>query len=293
MAAPQLLRIAAGASVHRVFSAPPETLEAIGRDGDSGLFGPGSVAWKVHAHPAALVGGIRSLIVQTLHPLAIAGVVEHSDYRLDPIGRLQRTVAYVAATTFGSSDQAREAVAAVRRVHEHVKGVAPDGRPYAANDPDLLAWVHHVEVESFLMAYQSCGPGLSARDADRYVEEMAGLGELIGARSPLTTAHSLHAWVLHHPHVHATPEARSAVRFLAGLPLPLSARPAYAVLFGAAASLVPWRRRLELGLVLPGPAGGKLVCEPAARALCSVMGWVIGPSPALTRATERVRRGGS
>lgn len=288
-AAPPLLRLAAGSALHQVFSAPPETLRAIGNGGDAGLFGPDSVAWRVHAHPSALVGGIRSLLVQTLHPLAMAGVDQHSDYRSSPIARLQGTVSYVATTTFGSTAQAREAVAAVRRVHEHVRGVAPDGRPYSANDPDLLAWVHHVEVESFLLAYEHTGPGLRAGDADRYVAEMARLGELIGVRSPLANAAALHNWVLHHPDVEVTPEARSAVRFLARLPLPLAARPAYTVLLSAAIGLIPLRWRLELGLLLPGPVTGRLACVPAARALCAAMGWALGPSPALMAATARVR----
>jgi uncharacterized protein (DUF2236 family) len=242
----------------------------------------------VHAHPAALVGGIRSLIVQAMHPLAMAGVAEHSSYRADPLGRLQRTAAFVAATTYGSTEQAQAAVASVRRIHNRVRGVAPDGRPYDANDPALLAWVHHVEVESFVLAYRRVGPGLSATEADRYVEEMARLGELMGARPLLTRWAELHEWVLHHPEARASEQARSAVRFLAALPLPLAARPAYAVFLGAAISLVPLRWRLQLGLPLPGPVSGRFVSEPAARFLASAMGWALGPSPALANANARV-----
>lgn len=284
-----LLRRAAGGALREVFSAPAPTLRALTGAGDAGLFGPRSVTWKLHAHPSALVGGIRSLIVQTLHPLAMAGVAQHSDYRSDPLGRLQRTSAFVAATTYGSTAQAEQAVAAVRRIHKSVRGLAPDGRRYDANDPALLAWVHHVEVESFLLAYRRVGPGLSDADADRYVGEMARVGELFGARPLFTKAAPLQQWLLHHPEVRATSEARDAVRFLAGLPLPLVARPAYAVFFGAAASLVPWRWRLQLRLLLPGPVSGRLVSEPAARALIAAMGWVLGPSPAMTNADARVR----
>jgi uncharacterized protein (DUF2236 family) len=287
-AAAGFARLAAGAALREVFSASPHTLQAIAGEGDAGLFGPDSVAWRVHGHPSALVGGIRSLIVQTLHPLAMAGVAEHSDYRSDPIGRLRRTTAFVAATTYGATAQAEAAVAAVRRVHERVRGTAPDGRRYDANDPDLLAWVHHVEVESFLLAYKRVGPGLSPAEADCYVEEMARLGDLMGARSPLTKARPLMDWVRHHPEVRVTPEARSAARFLVGLPLPLAARPAYAVLLSAAISLVPLRRRWELGLLLPGPVTGRFACEPAARGLLAAMGWALGPSPALANARVRL-----
>jgi len=284
-----LVRATAGGALREIFSAPVPTLRAIAEGGgDSGLFGPGSLAWKVHAHPSALVGGIRSLIVQTQHPLVMAGVVQHSEYRSDPLGRLQRTSAFVATTTYGSTALAEQAVAAVRRLHEHVRGVAPDGRPYYANDPALLAWVHHVEVESFLLAYRRVGPGLSDVGADRYVGEMARLGELMGVRPLFSTVGPLHEWVLHHPDVCGTPEARRAVRFLTALPLPLAAWPAYAVFLGAAISLVPWWWRFQLGLLLPGPVVGRLASEPVARALTSAMGWVLGPSPALANAGARV-----
>lgn len=285
-----LAQRAAGSSLREVFSAPPRTLDAIAGAGDEGLFGPGSVAWKVHAHPAALVGGLRSLIVQTMHPLAMAGVADHSNYRSDPLGRLQRTAAFVATTTYGSTAQAEAAVAMVRRVHERVRGVAPDGRYYEANDPALLAWVHHVEVESFLLAYWRVGPGLGPFEADQYVREMARLGELMGARPVLTRWLDVHEWVLHHPEVRVSEQARSAVRFLSSLPLPLAAKPAYTVFFAAAVSLVPLRWRLQLGLPLPGPISGRLLSQPAARALASAMGWVLGPSPALANARARVAR---
>ncbi len=284
----RLVRQAAGSSLREVFSAPRRTLDAIAGPGDEGLFGPGSVAWRVHAHPAALVGGIRSLIVQAMHPLAMAGVADHSSYRTDPLGRLQRTAAFVATTTYGSTAQAKAAVASVRRTHERVRGVAPDGRPYDANDPALLAWVHHVEVESFLLAHQRIGPGLTEADADQYVKEMARLGELMGARPVLTRWTELHEWVLHHPDVRASEQARSAVRFLAALPVPLAARPAYAVFLGAAMSLVPLPWRLQLHVPLPGPISGRYVSEPAARALAAAMGWALGPSPALANARARV-----
>jgi hypothetical protein len=111
----------------------------------------------------------------------------------------------------------------------------------------------------------------------------------MGARPLFREVRPLHQWLLNHPEVRATPEARRAVRFLTGLPVPLADRPAYAVLLGAAISLVPWRWRLQLGLLLPGPAAGRLVNEPLARALTSAIGWVLGPSPALANAGSRLR----
>src|SRR3954464_2761524 len=141
---------------------------------DDGLYGPGSVTWRVHSSPAvALVGGLRSLIVQSLHPLAMAGVAEHSDYRERPLKRLQRTAEYVAVVTFGDSEQAERVAARVRRVHQKVHGTDPvTGRPYSAADPDTALYVHMTEVHSFLAAHRaSIDDPLSAGEEDLYFEE--------------------------------------------------------------------------------------------------------------------------
>ena len=112
---------------------------------------------RVHADASMFVGGLRALLLQSLHPLAMAGVAEHSDYRGDPWGRLQRTSTFLAVTTFGPAAEAQRAVDRVRGIHRRVSGVAPDGRPYAAGDPHLLEWVHIAEVDSFLLAHQLYG----------------------------------------------------------------------------------------------------------------------------------------
>ena len=283
-----VMRRAASATMRQVFATPPTDAAFDTGDRDAGLFGPDSVTWRVHSNLSMLVGGIRALIVQTLDPLAMAGVADHSLYRSDPLGRLRRTAAFIATTTFGTTAEAEAAVARVRAIHDAVRGIAPDGRPYAASDPDLLAWVHHVEVQSFLVAYQRVGPGLAPADADRYVAEMARLGVLLGVVDPVTDAATLDRWVRERPDQRASADARRAVRFLIAPPLPMSARAPYAVLFAAAVSLVPLRQRLALGLVLPGPVTGRLACEPAASALLTALGWSLGPSPALRRARARV-----
>jgi uncharacterized protein (DUF2236 family) len=164
--------------------------------GDPGLFGPDSVTWRIHSDGSMLVGGIRSLLVQMLHPLAMAGVAEHSDYRRHPERRLARTSQYVALTTFGTTEQADQAFAMVERAHRHVHGIAPDGRPYSANDPHLIAWVHHAEVDSFLRAYRRYGAAtLTDADADRYVDEMAVVCERLGGETPARSVAELDAWM--------------------------------------------------------------------------------------------------
>lgn len=132
-----------------------------GPPGDPGLFGiaPGDPVWRVHGHATGmLTGGFAALMLQSLHPLAMAGVDQHSDFRADPVGRLNGTVRFITTTTFGSSDAAREVVDLVRRIHTRVHGTAPDGRPYRADDPDLLTWVHTAEVRSFLAGHQAYAP---------------------------------------------------------------------------------------------------------------------------------------
>src|SRR3954453_16879647 len=138
---------------------------------DHGLFGPGSATWRVHSSPAvALVGGLRSLIVQSFHPLAMAGVAQHSDYRAKPLKRLQRTAEYVAVVTFGDTEQAEQIAARVRRVHAHVKGIDPvTGKPYSADDPEIALYVYAGEVHSFLAAHRVyAGHRLSAGEEDLY-----------------------------------------------------------------------------------------------------------------------------
>jgi uncharacterized protein (DUF2236 family) len=252
--------------------------------GDPGLFGPHSVTWRVHQDAAMFVGGLRALFLQTLHPLAMAGVADHSAYRDDPLGRLTRTATYVGVTTFGTTHQARDAISSVRRVHDRVVGVTPDGRPYRANDPHLLTWVHHTLVDSFLRAYRRYGSGsLSRAEADRYVDEMAVLADEWGAEPAARSVTELRAY-FHAvaPELGATPSARDAARWLCLPPLPLAARPAYAVILPAAVGLLPGSARRSLRLPL-APGVDPLVVRPATTVLLRSLHWVMAgwsPGPA-------------
>ena len=153
---------------------------------DDGFFGPASVAWRVSADLAAPVAGLRSLLIQALHPLAMAGVDQHSDWRRDPVGRLAATSSYLATVSFGDRAAAGRAAARVRRIHEHVHGTDPvTGRPYAASDPALLLWVHATLVESTMVARELFGTPLAGADGDRYVAEMAVAAELVGIPAAL------------------------------------------------------------------------------------------------------------
>ena len=152
--------------------------------GDPGLFGPDSVCWRVHADfTSMLIGGIAALMLQALHPLALAGVWDHSNFRQDMLGRLRRTGQFLSGTTFGSTRDAQWLIDKVRTIHLQVTGVAPDGRPYAASDPELLTWVHVAEVSNFLAAHlRYLNPAMSGADQDAYYAETALIAERLGAR---------------------------------------------------------------------------------------------------------------
>jgi uncharacterized protein (DUF2236 family) len=148
---------------------------------DDGFFGPASITWRISGDLSAPVAGLRSLMIQALHPLAMAGVDQHSDWREDPVGRLAATTAYLANITFGERAVAERAAGRVRRIHKRVTGVDPEtGKPYAASDPALLLWVHAALVDSNIAARDLFGTPLSGEEADRYIEEMVVAAELVG-----------------------------------------------------------------------------------------------------------------
>jgi uncharacterized protein (DUF2236 family) len=151
--------------------------------GDPGLFGPHSVVWKVHADfSAMMVGGLSSLMIQALHPRALAAVWDHSNFREQLKARLGRTALFVAATTYGGIAMATQSIQRVNAIHAKIEGVDLQGQPYKANEPDLLRWVHLVETVSFLYAYQHLAlRPLSVSDCNKYVVEMNKVGEMLGA----------------------------------------------------------------------------------------------------------------
>jgi len=238
---------------------------------------------RVHGDAAMFVGGLRALLLQSLHPQAMIAVAQHSDYRRDPWGRLQRTSTFLAATTYGTADDAQRAVDRVRRVHEHVSGTGGDGRPYRAGDPHLLRWVHVAEADSFLRCHQRYGARpLDAAGCDGYVADAAVIALALGVPDPPRTQAELAAALdEYRPELRAIPEAVEASRFLVrNPPLPLAARGPYALLAATAVAELPaWARR-ELRLPLPpGPLarGAESVLVPAAgHGIVGAVRWVMG-----------------
>jgi len=274
----------AGDAIRRTFrvilsgdpNGEPPWVRAIGAPGDAGWFGPGSATWEVNGSLATLVGGPRALLLQACHPLALAGVEQHSTYRTDPLGRLQRTNLYVTTSTFGSSEQAEQTAAMVRRVHERVSGTAPDGRPYSAQDPRLLLWVHIGLTDSMLVAYQRFGRGLV--DADQYVAEMGQLASALGVENPPTTVAELaEAFNSFQDEIAGGPDARAVARFLRfpGRALPVGAWGPYEVLVRAATDLLPDWAHEALGTSARPAAVESVdsaVCATTLRALQTILG---------------------
>ena len=221
-------------------------------EGDPGLFGPDSMPWEVHNDfTSMLVGGIASLLLQMLHPLALAGVWDHSNFRQDMLGRLRRTGQFVAGTSFAPTASADWLIDKVRTIHLQVTGTGLDGRPYAASDPELLTWVHVAEVSNFLAAHlRYRNPHLSGADQDRYYDEIALVAERLGAthvpRSRQQIADYLEGI---RPQLLCDERSHEVIRLLLNAPAPsLLAKPFGALMMQAGIDLLPDWASDQLGL---------------------------------------------
>jgi len=245
--------------------------------GEPGWFDDDAPIRRVHADASMFIGGMRALLFQSLHPLAMAGVAQHSDYRADPWGRLQRTADFLAATTFGPASEAQRAVDVVHRVHQHVVGTSSDGRPYAANDPHLLHWVHIAELDSFLAAHDRFGlQPLLGSERDQYVAESAVVARALGVEHPPETEDELRQHLrTFRPELRGTREARDAARYLIiQPPLPLAARAPYGLICAAAVAQMPAWTRLPLRLPWL-PVSEAAVLRPAGELVTRTLRWAL------------------
>jgi uncharacterized protein (DUF2236 family) len=245
---------------------------------------PDGVARSVHSDlPTMLIGGVTALMLQTLHPLAMAGVADHSGYREDPLGRLRRTATFVGTTTFGTVAEAEAAIAQVQRVHRRVKGTSPDGRPYSADDPELVTFIHVAEVHSFLASSRRYGPRpLTPEQSDRYYEEVATVAYALGAEWVPTTEREAESYLLRvRPELYAGPQAMEARDWLLrGVARRPAERAVYSLVLAAAVGVLPrWARR-ELGLSVVGPVDllvDTAAVTPMTRALSAAVRWMVTP----------------
>jgi uncharacterized protein (DUF2236 family) len=243
-------------------------------------FGEDRVIRRVHGDASMFIGGIRALLLQSLHPLAMAGVAAHSGYRGDPWGRLQRTSSFIAVTTFGRAVDAEAAIARVRSIHERVKGTTTDGRVYAASDPHLLKWVHIAEIDSFLRAHQAYGAQpLDQAGRDAYIADTAKVAEKLGVlHAPISEAQLKIELGKYESELEGTSAAQDVAKYLLfENPLPAFVRGPYLALGAAAAAMLSSKQRGMLGLHkrwLPGVAtaveeGGEFVTSTIRWALTS------------------------
>ncbi len=268
---------------------------SVSADVDLGLFGPHSVVWRVHSDRSMAVAGMRALLLQAVHPVAMAGVAQFSDYRENPWGRLGRTAGFVGVTTYGTTERAEAAGAQVRAVHARLVGTF-DGQPFRVDDPHLLRWVHVCEAESFLSTYRRSGGRLAPGDADRYYAEMREAARLVGCHDVPADEASVRAYYASmQPELAVGRAAREAALFLARPPMKrwvafaTPARPAWAALGTLGFALMPrWARRLY---ALPGLPTTDLAASLAARSLRSALAVVPASyreGPAFKAARARV-----
>ncbi|WNI26485.1 oxygenase MpaB family protein [Streptomyces sp. ITFR-16] len=229
---------------------------------DPGLFGPASVTWQLHGDPMMWVAGVRALYLQALHPLAVRGVMQNSDFRKDAWGRLMRTAGFVGTITYGTTEAAEKAGARVRRIHRLLKATDPStGRTYGVDDPELLLWVHCAEVDSYLQVERRSGYPLTGAQADRYIGEHRHSARLVGLdpdRVPATAAQLAAYFEEVRPHLACSPDARDVDDFLRRPPVPPLLVPARALLWRRVAtlayqSLPPFAHELY-GRPVPPPA---------------------------------------
>lgn len=233
--------------------APSRAQRIWGADGER-WFTREDPVWRVHADASMFPAGVTALLMQMLHPMAMAGVAGHSGYKGDPWGRLQRTSNYLATTTFGTVDDAERMIAHVRGIHERVRGRDERGRPYRASDPRLLMWVHIAEIDAFLRGFQAyAAQPLTDTEADTYVRQAGISAAKLGVIDPPQTVHELQAELsAFRPEMETTPAAREAARFLLlSPPLPWAARPGYGALAAGGVALMPGWAREMLGLPMP------------------------------------------
>lgn len=217
--------------------------------GDPGLFGPDHIIWQVHGDfPAMLCGGISALMLQMLHPAALAGVWDHSSFRQDMLGRLRRTSQFIAVTTFGNTADAHTLIERVKRIHLRVTGIDNTGKPYAASDPHLLTWVHVAETSRFLAAHlRYKNPQLSLADRDRYYAEAARVAEALGAQQVPKSVEAVEGYLqAMRAELVYDARTREVMQLLLNAPAPSwQAKPAMRVMLRAGCGLLPdWAQQL-------------------------------------------------
>ena len=277
--------------------AVPDWVTKLAEGEDPGYHLPGSAVWAVHGSMSPIVAGIRTLLMQSLHPGALAGVHEHSNFRDDPLARLAATIRWIFTVTYGSKAAAEEASRRVQRLHEPVQGKFVDNsgaqREYSANDPELAGWIHIAFTDAFLTAHKLWG-GPIPGGPDAYVREWAQAGKLMGVEDPALSEAGLRAQLdrwYESGELRVDRQVAETVSFIRNPPLSPMLRPGYRVLFaGAVYSLEP-RYRQMLGLSVPRLGPFPLPVRLATKVVLGVVRLALGRrGPSELAARERLRR---
>ena len=251
------------------YSSPP---------GDPGLFGPDAICWKVHADfTSMMTGGVSALLLQALHPMALAGVWDHSTFRTDILGRLRRTATFFAGTTYGNKRDALALIERVKRIHLSVTGMAPDGQPYRASDPELLTWVHVAEVSSFMKAHlRYVNPLLPLEAQDRYYAETSTIAEMLGATNvPKSCAEIDRYLASMQQHLEASDRTREVLKVLMNAPAPsVAMKPASALILNAGADLLPDWAQSMLGFGALAPLR-RAWTRPGVKMIAPLIRWAL------------------
>jgi uncharacterized protein (DUF2236 family) len=270
------------AGVVKLFSHGPQPLANTSAfHGDPGLFGPGSMSWTGLGDVSSFIGGVRALLMQSAHPEVVAGVAQHSAYREDPLGRLNRTSFFVTSTNFGAMPEVHEAIGKVKIAHQKVSGFSERGKSYSAANPEDGAWVQNTLTDSFLVAYQTFAKPLTTEEADQFVFEQSKIGELLGVTPLPKTANELRAWVDEHPRLATSEDLTESIKFLKTPPLPFPQLFGYKIVQRAAVSTISPRLRNILDL--QSRAGS----IQAGRALTNTLRWAMKSSPSWRSALLR------
>jgi uncharacterized protein (DUF2236 family) len=275
----------------------PDWVPKLAEGNDPGYHRPGSAVWAVHGSMSPIVAGIRTLLMQALHPGALAGVHEHSSFHEDPLIRLANTIRWIFTVTYGSTEAAEIASRRVRRLHEAVQGSYSDNlgaqRDYSANDPELASWIHLAFTDAFLTAHKIWG-GAIPGGPDAYVREWAQAGRLMGVEDPPLTEADMHRQLdrwYESGELRVDGRVAETVEFIRNPPLNRMLRPGYRILFaGAVYSLEP-RYRQMLGLAVPRLGPLALPVRLATKAVLAVVRLALGRrGPSELAARERLRR---
>lgn len=288
-AAPLDIRRVIARQVYALVGAGSRAIDLDEPRGDAGLFGPQSASWKVHSDfNSMMIGGMSALLVQMLHPGALGGVWDHSNWRKDQLGRLRRTAQFIAGTTYGATAQAETLIARIRGIHDRVHGTLPDGTPYSANDPALLTWVHVVETHSFLRAYlRYRDPLLPMIEQDRYCAETAVVAAKLGAGDIPQTRREIERYLRDiQPELCFDARAREVSQNLLNAPAPTLATAAFGHLVrDAAIDMLPnWAAAMH-GLHVAAPR--KPAVRIGALAVGSMLRWAMRDNSS-TRAKARM-----